>query len=173
VEDTMADWSHTKRTVLLGLAVGLIFGSVNLLMTWLYPLSDDSPAALLQFYGPMFLVWALTAFRAARRTGRLLSGTTTGLIVAFATFVAFDLLILARVNLFLPELTARADWQHMMTRFRASGIDSLRLFVNLDYLTGAPFKLAVSCAIGAVMGTLGGVVGQLTHRRIGRITLTA
>jgi hypothetical protein len=100
----MLDWSHTKRTVLLGLAVGLVFGSVNLIMTWLYPLADDTPAALLQFYGPMFFVWALASFRTARRTGRLLSGITTGLTVAFATFFAYDLLILVRVNLFPHEL---------------------------------------------------------------------
>jgi hypothetical protein len=121
----------------------------------------------------MFFVWALASFRAARRTGRLLSGITTGLIVAFATFLAYDLLILVRVNFFLHELTGRADWQNMMTRFRASDIPSLRLFVNVDYLTGAPLKLGVSCAIGAVMGTIGGFLGQLTHRRIGRITATA
>jgi hypothetical protein len=58
----------------------------------------------------MFSLWALVSFRAARRTGRLWSGITTGLIVAFATFVVFDLLILVRVNVFLNELTGRADW---------------------------------------------------------------
>ena len=51
--------------------------------------------------------------------------------------------------------------------------DSLRLFVNLDYLRGAPPKLGVACAIGVVMGTLGGSLGQLTHRRIRRIIATA
>jgi hypothetical protein len=77
------------------------------------------------------------------------------------------------VNVFLNELTGRADWQNMMTRFRESGVDNLRLFVNLDYLTGAPLKLGVSCAIGAVMGTIGGLLGQMTHRRLTRINATA
>ena len=152
--------------LLLGLVVGLVFGCVNLILTWLEPLEDDTPAALLRFYGPMFFVWALASFRAARRSGRLLSGITTGLSVAFATFLVFDLLILIRINLFLSELTGRADWQDMMMRFSASGFDSLRLFVNVDYAKGAPFKLAVSCAIGVVVGAVGGLVGQLTHRRI-------
>jgi len=57
---------------------------VNLIVTWLEPLKDDTPAALLGFYGPMVFVWALAAFRAARRSGRLLSGATTALIIAFA-----------------------------------------------------------------------------------------
>jgi len=169
----MPDWQHTKCTILLGFIVGLVFGSVNLIFTWLYPLADDTPAALLRFYGPMFFVWALGSFRAARRSGRLLSGVTTGMIVAFATFMSFDLLILLRVNLFLNELTGRADWQGMMLRFKASDVDDLRLFVNLDYIKGVPLKLGVSCAIGVVMGGIGGLLGHLMHRRIGRIIATA
>ena len=165
----MRIWKPSRHALLLGLVVGLVFGFVNVLFTWLYPLTDDTPGALLRFYGPMFFVWALASFRAARRTGRLLSGLTTGLTVAFATFWAYDLLILVRVNVFLNELTGRADWQNMLMRFRASDFDSLRLFVNLDYFTGAPLKLGVSCAIGAAMGTIGGLVGLLTHKRIGWI----
>ena len=169
----MLDWQRTKRTLLLGFIVGLVFGSVNLLFTWLYPLADDTPAALLRFYGPLFCVWALASFRAARRSGRLLSGVTTGMIVAFATFMSFDLFILLRVNLFLNELTGRADWQSMMLRFRAGDVDSLRLFVNLELVKGAPLKLGVSCAIGVVMGGIGGFLGQLMHRRSGRIIAPA
>ncbi|HEY8165361.1 MAG TPA: hypothetical protein VIF83_07380 [Gemmatimonadaceae bacterium] len=162
----MRNWQPSNHPLLVGLIVGLVFGFVNLFVTWLYPLANDTPSALLGFYGPMFFVWALVSFRAARRTGRLLSGVTAGLTIAFATFCAFDLLILVRVNLFLNELTSRADWQNMMMRFRASDIDSLRLFVNLDYAKGTPLKLGVSCAIGVVMGGIGGLLGQQTHRRI-------
>jgi hypothetical protein len=155
----MVTWQPTRRTLLFGLVVGLVFGSVNLLVTWIDPLADDTPAALLMFYGPMFFLWGLASFLAARRRRRLLAGVTTGVTVAFATFVVFDLLVVLRVNLFLNELTGRADWQNMMMRFRASEIDSLRLFVNLDYARGTPFKLAVACAIGAVMGGVGGLLG--------------
>jgi hypothetical protein len=165
----MRIWKPSRHALLLGLIVGLLFGFVNLVFTWLYPLADDTPGALLRFYGPMFFVWALASFRVAHRTGRLLSGLTTGLTVAFATFWAYDVLILIRVNVLLNELTGRADWQNLMVRFRASDFDSLRLFVNLDYLTGAPLKLGVSCAIGAAIGTLGGLLGQLTHKRIASI----
>lgn len=151
--------------LLLGLSVGLLFGAVNLTFTWLYPLEDDTPWVLLRFYGPMFFLWGLASFRAVRSTGRWVSGVTAGAIVAFATFCVFEVLVLMRVNLFLNELTSRADWQNMVMRFRASGSDSLRLFVNLDYLKGAPFKLGVSCAIGAVMGSIGGSLGWLRDGR--------
>jgi len=155
-----------NNSLLLGLIVGLLFGFVNLIYTWLYPLEDDTPGALLRFYGPMFFVWALASFQAARRSGQLLSGVTTGLTVAFVTFLVFELLILLRVNLFLNELTARADWKNMMMRFQASDFDSLRMFVNVDYIKGAPFKLAVASVIGAVMGSIGGFVGRLRHERV-------
>ena len=155
----------SNNPLLLGLIVGLVFGSVNLVVTWLDPLLDDTPGTLLRFYGPMFFVWALASFRAARRSGRLLSGVTTGMAVAFATFCVFEIFILLRVNLFLNELTGRADWQNMLMRFRTSDVDTLRLFVNLDYVKGAPLKLGVASVIGAVMGAAGGSLGRLRHER--------
>jgi hypothetical protein len=78
------------------------------LYSWLYPFADDTPLALLAFYGPMFSVWAAAAFAATRRTGKVSTGLTTGAVVAFATFCAHDLLVVVRVNLFLDELTRRA-----------------------------------------------------------------
>lgn len=155
----------SKTPLRFGLMVGLVFGLVNLVFSWLYPLEDDTPGALLRFYGLMFLVWAVASFRAVQRSGRVWSGVTTGLTVAFATFCVFDLLVLVRVNLFLNEFTGRADWQNLVMRFHASDFDSLRLFVNLDYIKGAPLKIGVASAIGAVMGAIGGGLGRLTLRR--------
>jgi hypothetical protein len=150
--------------LLLGIIVGLTFGAMNLIVTWLFPLADDTPGALLLFYGPMFMLWALAAFRASRRSGRFLSGVTTGMLIALATFVVFDALVILRVNLFLNEITGRADWRNMMWRFQASGFDSLRAFVNVDYIKGAPLKIGVASAIGAFMGVLGGILGSLPTR---------
>jgi hypothetical protein len=91
----------------------------------------------------------------------VLSGVATGLVVAFATFCVFEVLNLVRVNLFLYDLTGRADWQRMMTRFRASQFDSLRGFVTLDYIKDAPLKIGAASVIGAVMGAVGGSLGRL------------
>jgi hypothetical protein len=145
----------------VGLFLGLSFGAVNVLFSWLFPLTDDTIGALLRFYGPMFFLWAFASFRAARRDGRLLSGVATGLLVAFATFCVFDVLNLVRVNLFLDDLTGRADWQSMMARFRASQFDSLRGFVTTEYIKDAPLKIGVASVIGAVMGVVGGSLGFL------------
>jgi hypothetical protein len=150
------------RPLLLGLVLGLVFGVVDLLFTWVAPLSDDSIPALLRFYGPMFFCWAFVSFRSGRDSGRLSRGVTTGCVVAFGTFCVFCVFNLLRVNLFLAELTGRTDWHNMMQRFQASGFDSLRVFVNREYLKGAPFKIGVASVIGAVMGLVGGTVGRLT-----------
>jgi len=154
------------RPLVLGFLLGLVFGIVNLLFTWVEPLADDSIPALLMFYGPMFSLWGLVSFRAVRSTGRLSKGVTTGFVLALGTFWVFYVLNVLRVNLFLAELTGRADWQSMMQKFRVSEFDSLWFFVNLDYLRGAPFKIGVASAIGAVMGLVGGSIGYLTSARI-------
>jgi len=154
------------RPLLLGFVLGLIFGIADLLFTWAAPLSDDTIPALLRFYGPMFFSWALLSFRSVRRSGRLSTGITTGFVVAFGTFCVFYVLNLVRVNLFLDELTGRADWQNMMQRFRSSEFASLRSFINVDYVKGAPFKIGVASVIGAVMGLVGGTIGRSMSSRV-------
>jgi hypothetical protein len=135
----------------------------DLLSTWRRPLDDDSAGALLQFYGPMFLVWMFTAFRVARDRRRFLPGAAAGTLVAFGTLCVFVVFNFVRVNLFLHELTARPDWQNMMKRFSDSGSGNLRLFVNLDYLKGTPFKIAFVTGVGAVLASVAACVGRLTR----------
>lgn len=166
----MTAFSISSRTVRLGFIVGLAFGSVNLLVGWVYPLIADTPATLLAFYGPMFVAWGLAAMQAVQRSGQLASGIATGIAIAFATFLAFDLLVMLCVNLFLTELAGRDDWQNLMVRFRASEIDNLRMFVNVEYLQQTPLKLVAFSTIGALIGMLGGALGQLRHGRIRRIS---
>ena len=153
-----------RFAVLLGLSLGVVFGLWNLIATQLDPLADDSSIALLEFYGPMFAVWGLAGWTASRRSGRVVDGVKVGAMVAFVTFVVFDLMVILRVNLFLDALSHRSDWQHLMARFRGSGFESLRVFANYVYLTAAPFKIMVATLIGAVVGLLGGSLGCLGRR---------
>jgi dienelactone hydrolase len=165
----MVGWPDLARALRLGAILGAIFGAVNIAFSWLFPLSDDTVGALLRFYGPMFGAWAFAAFRATRRDGRISTGIVTAVAVAFSTFVVFALMNLVRVNLFLDDITGRADWQRMMAIFRASGFDSLRAFVAVEFIKDLPLKVAVAATIGAIMGVLGGAVGRVRHDRISRV----
>jgi membrane-associated protease RseP (regulator of RpoE activity) len=157
---------------LIGIVIGLVFGAVDLLITWIAPLQADTVGALLRFYGPMFLVWAIVAHRAAWASRRPSQGVAAGTAVAFATFCVFVALNFLRVNLFLVQLTARADWQDMMMRFDASGSHNLRAFVNLDYLRGTPVKIGAATVLGMCVGVLGAAAAWLNRLSPARPRLT-
>jgi hypothetical protein len=65
-------------------------------------------------------------------------------------------------------MSRRPDWQNLMERFQASGFRTLRSFVNYEYLTGAPFKIFVATMIGVATGLMGGLLGWLGRRMMGR-----
>ena len=158
----MFDRNYLKSGLRLGFSLGLIFGVVNLMISWRFPLLEDTKGVLLSFWGPMFFTWAFASYRAARRHAQLLSALTTGLVVAFATICVFDILNLLRFHVFLNVLTARSDWEGLMQRFRASDYDSLRTFVTLETITVTPLMIAIGSVIGAAMGVLGGAMGLLS-----------
>jgi hypothetical protein len=158
-----------RRTIALGLVLGAGFGLWNLIASFVDPLADDTPSALLMFYGPMFTIWGLVGFGVARRTGRVLDAVKVGAMVAFVTFAVYTLAVFLRVNLLLDTLAQRPDWQHMVTvRFPTSGFKSLRAYVNYEGVSGAPFKLLVASIIGTVTGLIGGCFGSLVHHQVGR-----
>jgi hypothetical protein len=138
----------------LGLILGVGFGL----------LAEDDLIPLLAFYGPMFAIWGLAAYKASRRTGRLRDALKVGAVVAFVTFAVYTVAVIIRVNLFLDVMSRRPDWQNLMQRFQASGFRTLRGFVNYDYATGTPFKILVATMIGVATGSVGGLLGCLVHR---------
>jgi hypothetical protein len=156
---------HPEPQVLLtGLGLGAVFSTWNVIAARLSPLADDSAAALLMFYGPMFTAWGLVGFVATRRTTRLSSGVKAGAAVAFVTFAVFTAAVIIRVNLSLDTVSHRPDWQNLVARFRESGSQSLRAYVNYVYLTGAPFKILVASVIGSSVGFVGGCCALATGK---------
>ena len=151
--------------VVFGVWIGIVFGSWNLIYSVLNPLAEDSAAALLSFYGPMFLTWAVAGFVATDDSRRLRDAIRGGAVTALVTFCIYAIMVGARDNLLLEQLTARADWQNMMLRFHASTFQSLRVYVNYVGITGAPLKLLVATGIGAIMGLLGGWAHQASCYR--------
>lgn len=149
----------------VGLVLGVVFSVLNVISAYVAPLADDSLTAIAAFYGPMFLTWGLAGFAAARHSGKPLVGLKTGALVAFGTFVVLTIVVIVRVNLSLHLMTQRPDWQNLIARFNASGFENLRIYVNYEYLKGAPFKILVASTIGAVFGFLGGCMSLAFRRR--------
>ncbi len=149
---------------LLGLVLGVAYGIVNIIATRFMPLADDTPIAVMTFYGPMFLLWAASGFVASSRSGRWWQAIPVSFTLAFVTFFVFDIANLARVNLFLDTIQYRADWQNLVSRYHASGFASLRTYANYEYVTGAPLKIFVASMIGSAFGFVGGLFGSIARR---------
>ena len=165
-----AQWWYLRQVLSLidgvtfGVILGIVFGVWNLIGTAIDPLADDTPAALLLFYGPMFLAWGVAGFTSTRRTGRIRDSVKVGATVAFVTFGVFWIANLVRVNAFLDVVRQREDWQRLVTVYPSSGFNSFRTFVNYDYLRGAPLVLLVPSVIGAITGSIGGLFARLASR---------
>jgi hypothetical protein len=144
----------------LGAALGVVFGLTNILVAALSPFMEDTPLALLSFYGPMFVAWGVTGREAFRRTRRVGQAAIAGGTVAFATFVVFTIIVVLRMNLTLDTIVERPDWRNMVANSRRSNFDSFRAYANYVYLTGAPFKIAVAATIGTVSGLIGGMMAD-------------
>lgn len=148
----------------LGLLLGVAFGLWNLVGTWIDPLAEDTPMALLSHFGPMFVAWAVAAFSAARRSGRVLQGISVGVTVAVASFVVFYMANLVRVNLFLETIRFRTDWHGVLVRFPRSGFTNFRAFANWEWIKSFPVWIGLSLVIGAAMGLVGGLAGYVFRR---------
>ena len=123
-----------RAAILFGLVLGAVFSIWNLIASRIAPLADDTPGALLLFYGPMFAAWAVAGLMSSRRTTRIVEGAKTGALVALVTFLVLTAVVIARVNFLLDITSQRPDWQNLMVRYRSSGFSSLRAYVNLRLL---------------------------------------
>ena len=68
--------------------------------------------------------------------------------------------------MFLDVLYEWPSWkQTVVARYRESGFDSFRFFTNYDYAKDAPLKIATPMAIGAILGSTGGIATKLVRHR--------
>ena len=155
----------TWTAICVGLLLGAAFSAWNVIASRIAPLAEDTPGALLLFYGPMFAAWAVAGLMSSRRTTRIGDCAKAGALVALVTFLVLTAVVIARVNFFLDITSQRPDWQNLMARYQSSGFSSLRAYANYVYFTGAPFKLLVASSIGALCGLLGGCSSMLWGAR--------
>ena len=157
-------------SVTFGLVIGTVFGVYNLVHTMLAPLADDTVPALIAFYGPMFLMWGFAGFAACSRRGRFTDALKSAVVVGTMTHIAFYLITLIRVNLFLDTMSERPDWRNLVATFQSSGFDSFRMHVNYSYAQQFVPKLVVSIIICSITGGLGALVCKLSHASVKQST---
>jgi hypothetical protein len=159
----------TRTAICVGLLLGAAFSAWNVIASRIAPLAEDTPGALLLFYGPMFAAWTIAGVLSSRQTARIADGAKTGALVAFVTFTVLSAVVIARVNLLLEITSQRPDWQNLMLRYRSSGFSSLRAYANYVYFTGLPLKLLAASSIGALCGSIGGcsIALRRTRRVVG------
>lgn len=146
-----------------GVAIGLVAGSLQLLATAIDPLADDSGGEMIAIAAAMMLFWIGTSVAAGRRSQRFGDAVAAGLVVGIATMAVLHLAAIVRVNVFLDQIRQREDWVHLVSRFRASGVQSLRAYANGEYVRMSPILLALGAVAGTCCGTMGGLLNAFVR----------
>ena len=151
-----------------GLAIGLAFGTVQLVETAIEPLADDSAGVMVAILSVLLLLWILTSIAAGRRTQRFRDAVAAGLFVGIVTLAVVHVASIVRVNVFLEQIRHRDDWVNLVSRFRASDFHSLRAYANYEYFSGTPILLALGAVAGGLCGMVGGLINGIVRAPLAR-----
>jgi hypothetical protein len=100
---------------------------------------------------------------AAARSRRFRGVAINGLLIGVATMAVIYVSSILRINLFLEQISNRADWVNLMARYRASDFHSLRAYANYEYLGSLPVLLALGAVAGGCCGLLGATIRQIAR----------
>ena len=117
---------------------------------------------MLGIVGILLVSWTLASRAAALPSRRFRHALIAGIIAGVATMAVIDVTSILRVNLFLDEIRHRDDWTNLMARFEESGVQSLRVYANWEYVRATPIVLAFGAAAGGVCGAVAGVINQIS-----------
>jgi len=151
-----------------GVLIGVALGTWQLVDTAAEPLAEDTSGAMLGIVGTLLVSWTLASRAAALPSRRFTHALIAGIIAGVATMAVFDLTSILRVNLFLDQIRHRDDWTNLMARFEASGVQSLRVYANWEYVRGTPLVLALGAAAGGVCGAAAGVMNGISRTLLAR-----
>lgn len=151
-----------------GVLIGVVLGTWQLIDTAAEPLAEDTPGAMIGIVGTMLVSWTLASMAAALPSRRFTHALVAGVIAGVATMAVVDVTSILRVNLFLDEIRHRDDWVNLMARFEASGVQSLRVYANWEYVRGTPIVLALGAVAGGVCGALAGVMNGISRAPLAR-----
>lgn len=153
-----------------GLAIGGAAGSLQLLDTAIAPLREDTPGVMLVIVGALILFWIATSAVAKRSSGSFRDAVIAGVVVGAATMAVLHVSAIVRVNVFLDQIRDREDWVNLLSRFHASGYQSLRVYANYEYLRLSPLLLALGAVAGGLCGTVGGLINGIGRKPFARVS---
>jgi hypothetical protein len=149
--------------VVWGVSIGLAAGILQLVDTALEPLAEDSPGAMLAIIGALMLLWILTGVAAGRRSRRFQDAVIAGVLVGVATMAVLHTVAIIRVNVFLEQIRHREDWTNLISRFSASGFQSLRVYANYEYFRQSWLLPALGASVGGLCGTVAGAINSMAR----------
>jgi hypothetical protein len=138
-----------------GLVVAVFLAVEVLLTNVVFPQGPDGGPEYaikeLAVYTILFVLLAMIGVRGARLTvaryagARARAGAMAGFVIGIAVLAMF----LAVDNLFFSTISQQHD---KIAAFAASGGSSMRTFVNVSLLEGAPILVPFLTAVGAILG---------------------
>src|SRR5712675_2251595 len=139
------------------LVLGVALNGWILVNTAVAPLAEDTGFEMPMMLGGLMFVAMVVSVRNAKHAGfarAVLAGVIFGVVFSAIGYVA----ALIRVNLFLDQIRDRADWVGLVARFDVSGFTSFRAYANYEYASGVPLMLAIGVALGAIGGSVAGLL---------------
>ncbi len=150
----------TTILVVYGLAGGMLLEYI------LLP-EDNTPFGLVEF-GSVFFLWLMAGVSAAYQTRRTRDGTLAALSSALISSLIWFIAALAIYYLFrgTPQQAQVFKAEGNFEDFARSGLGDFDAWVMEDFLGAGFYHLLLGPLIAAVLGTGGGLAGQvLAHRR--------
>jgi hypothetical protein len=168
-----APWATPREPLALSWAkrFGLVAAAVytaEVVLEYVLTPVDNTTWGIVEF-ALVFLAYAAAGATVAWRTGRWRPAVLSGVFAAMGAAIVWYVVVLAVFYLFRGSarqaavLRAEGDFED----FRRSGEASLQVFLIEDFLGAGFFHLLLSPLIGAILGSIGGLLGLAARRMAG------
>lgn len=148
------------RSAVLALIAYIPIGLVLYLLTAVFPAAQVAIPAVFGYGYPLAVLLtagARTRRASARTTTPIAAGLAAGLVLAVLTIATVAVLD----NAFLSVISQQPD---TVEKFRASGMTSMRAYLNRDVESAIPFVIIPLTIAGAVFAPLGAALARVLAR---------
>ncbi|HEY1485257.1 MAG TPA: hypothetical protein VGF84_04070 [Micromonosporaceae bacterium] len=150
-------WRTIRRGALIAGTVWLGLSAEIVLTNVVFPAPDDSGVEVLVSYLVVFAalggIGVLAARSGAARRVQVLAGAVVGAVIGALSVVSFAIVD----NIWLGTVSRQPQ---KIDGFAHSGAASMRAYINHDLIGPALFAVIALGIIGAIMGAVGGMVGE-------------